>query len=232
MLIFLAGTFAILIFLMWGTYQTAVYLRQVPVRFNLLLLPAENGLRLMLILACILLGQVSGLPYAVLGWQSRLPGDLVLGLVIGILVALVVPPLTQAAVNRFGKQIYSPVVVLHILPRSRREWLFVPLALISSVLLEELLFRSLLLGGLGNFVPPVLLAVIWSLVFGSMHLPQGILGIVVAAGLGILLSGLFLVTASLLAPFVAHYVINLAQIVWASFDKSLLEQYADAGGHS
>ncbi len=232
MILFVLGTLAILVFLTWGTYQTAVYLRQVPVRFNLLLLPSENALRLVLILACLLLGQVSNLPYGQLGWQTNLPRDLVLGLVVGVIVALVVPPLTQVAVNRFGKQIYSPVVVLHILPRSRREWLLVPFALISSVFLEELLFRSLLLGGFGSLAPPVGLAVLWSLLFGAMHLPQGTLGIAVAAGMGLLLSALFLATASLLAPFVAHYVINLVQIVWASFDRRLLEQYADAGSDS
>ena len=93
--------------------------------------------------------------------------------------------------------------------------------------MEELLFRSLLLGGFGTFAPPALLAVAWSLVFGAMHLPQGSLGIVVAAALGLLLSALFLLTGGLLAPFVAHYVINLVQLIWASFDRSWLENYSN-----
>lgn len=232
MIIFIIGTFAILIFLTWGTYQTAIYLRQVPVSFNLLLLPTENALRLVFIFVCILLGQVSNLPHTQLGWNINLPRDLIVGLGVGLIVALIVPPLTQVAVNRFGKQIYSPIVVIHILPRTPREWLLVPLALVSSVFLEEILFRSLLLGGFGSFVSPILLTVIGSLVFGLMHLPQGTLGMVVAGGLGLLLSVLFLATASLLAPFVAHYVINLVQIIWGSFDKTLLEQYADASSHS
>ncbi len=66
-----------------------------------------------------------------------------------------------------------------------------------------------------------------------MHLPQGALGIVVAAALGVLLSALFLATSSLLAPFIAHYIINFLQLVWASKDKSWLESYAaDTGSHS
>ncbi len=105
MILFIFGTLAILVFLTWGTYQTAVYLRQVPIRFNLLLLPAENALRLVLIVSCILLAQASGLSYAQLGWQISLPRDLIVGLGLGLFVALIVPPLTQLVVSRFGKQI-------------------------------------------------------------------------------------------------------------------------------
>jgi membrane protease YdiL (CAAX protease family) len=53
-----------------------------------------------------------------------------------------------------------------------------------------------------------------------MHSPQGALGMIVAAMLGVLLSVLFLATQNLIAPFVAHYCINLVQLVWATRDKT------------
>ncbi len=234
MTLFVVGTLIVLAFLSWATYRTAIFLRQAHLEFNLLLLPAENLLRLGLIAVCIALAQSSGQPLARFGWETVEPArDIVVGFAVGILVALVLPPLTRWAIVRFGAQVYSPVVVRSILPRNPREWLLVPLALVPSVFLEELLFRSLLLGGLAIFAPPVLLAFIWSIFFGAMHLPQGALGIVVAAALGVLLSALFLATSSLLAPFIAHYVINFLQLVWASKDKSWLESYAtDTGSHS
>lgn len=224
--IFVLGTLCVLAFLAWATYHTAQLLREMLPPDNLLLLPAENLLRLALILVCVGLGQMSNLPYTQLGWiSSGFACDLAAGFGVGSAVALVVPLLTHGAVARFGPGVYSPVVVRAVLPRHPREWLLVPLALIPSVFLEELLFRSLLLGGFGIFAPPLVLALLWSILFGAMHLPQGALGIVVAAALGLILSGLFLATRSLLAPFIAHYVINLLQLVWAAHDKSWLERY-------
>ncbi len=226
MILFVFGTLFVLAFLSWATYRTAVFLRQVRLDFNLLLVPAENLLRLFLIIICIWLAQQSGQPYARFGWGAAQPArDVLIGFAIGILVALILPSLTQWAIARFGAHVYSPNVVRSILPRNRREWLLVPLALIPSVFLEELLFRSLLLGGFAIFVSPVGLAILWSVLFGAMHLPQGMFGIVVAALLGLLLSALFLMTASLLAPTLAHYLINLLQLVVASRDKSWLEPY-------
>jgi membrane protease YdiL (CAAX protease family) len=224
--VFVLGTLSILVLLAWGTYQTAMYLRQVAVTFNPLLLPAENIMRLGLIVACLWLGAISGLPYQSLGWLAMDAGrDAVIGLGVGIGVAVLIPLLTQVAIKSLGTQIYSPLVVRSVMPRTRREWLLVPLALVGTVLLEELLFRSLLLGGFGQFAPPVLLAIVWSAFFGAMHMPQGSLGIVVAALMGLLLSALFLTTMSLLAPLVAHYVINILQLVWASVDRGWLAPY-------
>jgi membrane protease YdiL (CAAX protease family) len=229
MSIFVFGTLLLLAFLAWGTWRTAQALRVWLPDFNLLLLPAENLLRLGLIVFCVVLARLSELAFAQFGWQSLdLGRDLLAGLFVGIVVALLVPPLAHWAIARFGVSVYSPVVVRSILPRHRREWLLVPLALVPAVFLEELLFRSLLLGGFGAFAPPLLLAIVWSMLFGAMHLPQGALGIVVAAALGLLLSWLFLATQSLVAPSIAHYLINLLQLVWASREKAWLETWGPA----
>jgi len=229
MIFFVVGTLLLLAFLAWGTWRTAQALRAWLPDFNLLLLPAENLLRLGLIVFCVVLARLSGLAFAQFGWQSLdLGRDLLAGLFVGSVVALLVPPLAHWAIARFGVSVYSPVVVRSILPRHRREWLLVPLALIPAVFLEELLFLSLLLGGFGAFAPPLLLAIVWSILFGAMHLPQGALGIVVAAALGLLLSWLFLATESLVAPSIAHYLINLLQLVWASREKAWLETWGPA----
>ena len=231
MIFFVMGTLALLAFLAWATYRTAIVLREAMPDFNLLLHPVENGMRLVLIGVCFALGWVSGLPIAQLGWvSSDLARDAMLGLGAGVLTALALQPITTWAVARFGPQIYSPVIVLNILPRNRREWVLVPLALVSSVLLEELLFRSLLLGGFSVFASPLLLTIMWSCLFGAMHLPQGALGIVVAAMLGVGLSVLFIVTSSLVAPFIAHYLINVLQVIVAARDKKLLESYGTGTG--
>ena len=220
MTLFVLGTLALLAFLAFATWRSALILRELAPTTNLLLLPAENLMRVVLILVCLLLARVSGLPDDRFGWSTtNTVHFLFIGLAVGVVVALIVPLLTRWAVTQFGGHIYSPIVVQSILPRRRIEWVWVPLALAPAVALEELLFRSLLLGGLSIFAPPILLAVVWSIIFGTMHAPQGSFGIVVAAALGLLLSILFLVTQNLLAPMFAHYAINLLQLIWASKDR-------------
>jgi membrane protease YdiL (CAAX protease family) len=114
-----------------------------------------------------------------------------------------------------------------ILPRNPREQILVPLALLPAALLEELLFRSLLLGGFSLFAPPLLLAAVFSLLFGLMHSPQGRFGIVVTAVVGFLLCLLFLWRWSLLPTVVAHYVINLRQLRTAETQRDWLEGYGN-----
>lgn len=220
MTLFVLGTLALFVFLAFATWRSALILRELAPTTNLLLLPTENLMRVVLILICILLARVSGLPAEQFGWNTTNLGQFALfGLLVGGIVALIVPLLTRWTIARFGEHIYSPIVVRSILPRRQIEWLWVPLALVPAVALEELLFRSLLLGGMSTFAPPIILAVVWSIIFGAMHAPQGGLGIVVAAVLGLVLSAMFLVTQNLLAPLVAHYVINLLQLIWASKDR-------------
>ena len=103
----------------------------------------------------------------------------------------------------------------NIMPRTRPEWLLVPAALGLAVLLEELLFRSLLLGGLSLTVPVPLLVVGFSAIFGLMHSPQGALGVVLTAVLGMWLSLLFVWSGGLILPLTAHYVINFLQLLKA-----------------
>jgi membrane protease YdiL (CAAX protease family) len=214
--IFVVGTLTLTIFIAWATYRSAQMLKQVEVGFNLLLLPAENLLRVGLIVACLILGWISGLPREQLGWISHAPlADIAIGLGVSVIVQAVLNTLTHWAIGCFGKHIYSPVVMLSILPRSRDEWALVSLALFPAVLVEELLFRSLLLGGFAPVLPVLWLVVSTAILFGWMHSPQGRLGVVMTTAVSLLLAGLFLWRGSLLPPLVAHYVVNLLQLIVA-----------------
>lgn len=224
LVVFVAGTLTLTMFIAWATYRSARILQQVKVDFNLLLLPAENLLRVGIVLSCLVLGQVSGLSRGQFGWISYAPlADVAIGIGVGVAVQLILNALTNWAVRRLGPQIYSPRVILSILPRSRDEWAPVLLALFPAVLVEELLFRSLLLGGLGLFLPVPVLVVGTGLLFGWMHSPQGRLGMVMTAAVSLLLAGLFLWRGSLLPPLVAHYVVNLLQLLMAHRHRDRLE---------
>jgi membrane protease YdiL (CAAX protease family) len=155
--------------------------------------------------------------------------DVLLGLAIGVLIQV---PLNLAAswiiqmdaLARWRTRLYDPTVILNVLPRNRRQWVTVLLAFVSTVVLEELLFRSLLVGGLSTAAPALLLAAGFSLVFGLVHWPQGVLGVVATTVAGFVLTVLFLVRGSLLPPLVAHYAVNVLQVALASRQREALER--------
>jgi membrane protease YdiL (CAAX protease family) len=211
--LFVVLTLGMTLFLGYGTYATARLLRVWRPDQNLLLMPAENLVRVVMLLLCIGLGYLSGLDAAQLGWRFPQPArQLLIGLGTGLATALFFYYVTRQIVRRSGARFYSPALLHYIVPKSGREFILVLLALIPVVLLEEVLFRSLLLGGLSPLAPESLLLIGFGIVFGLFHSPQGIWGMI-GAGLGGIIFGLlFLWQQSLLAPVVAHYVANLAQI--------------------
>jgi len=217
LIVFVAGTLTLTVFVSWATYRSAHILRQLgEVGINLLLLPAENVLRVGLVAACLILGWVSGLPREQFGWISSAPMvDVAIGVAVGVAIEVPLNALTNWAIRRFGPQIYSPLVIRSILPRSGEEWAPVLLALFPAVLVEELLFRSLLLGGLSLFFPVAVLIISTAFLFGWMHSPQGRLGMILTTAISLVLAGLFVWRQSLLPPLVAHYVVNVLQLLVA-----------------
>lgn len=229
-----SSLFVVLTLLLTGalaflTHRSAQVLPFAPDDRNLLLSPADFLSRLVVIAACLGLGRLSGATPAQLGWTSVVPlRDIALGVAMGVAAHALLYPLGLWAARRLGPRAYSHALLRHILPRDRGEWLPVALVMGLAVLLEELLFRSLLLGGmlavlrpespLGLSLPALALAALGALVFGWMHAAQGWLGIVMAGGVGFGLSLLFLVSGTLLVPVAAHYVFNLLQLARAARD--------------
>jgi membrane protease YdiL (CAAX protease family) len=200
----------------YNTYASARLLRTWRPDRNLLLLPAETGIRLLLLALCIGLGLLSGVAWPTLGWVW--PGTLapvIGGILWGGALALFFMLTTAWIRQRTGGHFYSTVIIQAIVPRTTAELVGVSLAMLSVVALEELLFRSLLLGGLMAIVPLPILVVGWSIVFGLLHSPQGLWGVAGATLAGLLLSWLFLRYGTLLAPLIAHYVTNEVQIIQA-----------------
>jgi uncharacterized protein len=102
-----------------------------------------------------------------------------------------------------------------ILPTNRREWLGVLPALLLAAALEELLFRWLPLAGLAQVIPPQWLLWPLALFFGLLHWPQGSWGVAGTTIAAIYLALLFLLTGSIWPPLVAHYLMNLSQLILA-----------------
>lgn len=211
-ILFVTLTLLITAFVGYGAYTTARLLRQWQPEVNILLLPAENALRALVLVVCILLGRGSGLPAETLGWRFHNAGfQLLIGLLAGLGLALLFFTLGQLVTRIAPTSFYRPILAL-VLPRSRKEAFVLPFAIILSVLFEEVLFRSLLVGGLSPLLPTGWLIVGFSLVFGLLHSPQGLWGILGAGAAGAVFGLLFIWQQSLLAPLVAHFVANAVQI--------------------
>lgn len=212
-------------FIAYGTYSTARLLRHWRPDRNLLLTPAENLLRLAMIGLSIGLGLLSGLPFAQLGWvwphgTGQLMRLIVGGVGWGLALALFFYLITRWVTARTGGRFYSDVVIAYITPADGRELILVGLVMASIALLEELLFRSLLLGGFMPIAPAWALVLGIGLLFGVMHSPQGLLGMVGSGLAGVLFGVLFLRTGSLVLPLTAHYVVNMAQVGMAMRTKT------------
>jgi membrane protease YdiL (CAAX protease family) len=211
-------------FIAWMTYRSHLLLKDIQPDLNLLLFWPETVARLVLVGICLLLAWLSGLPPAELGLTvGDVQRSVTLGLAIGVITQLAVLVVTMQLVKRFGRQIYSPWLIRSILPRRNREWLLIAFAFLPPVAMEELLFRTLLIGVFRPIVPLWLLIIGTSIIFGLMHLPQGRLGLALTAAINLFFCIVFVWTGELLVTFVAHYVVNMLQIIAAHFQRDWLE---------
>ena len=213
-------------FIAWLTYRSHQLLKDVQPDINLLLSLPETLVRIVMVGICLFLAWLSGLPAAELGLTVDDPRrSIALGLAVGVITQLTVYVITFQLVKHFGRQIYSPWLIRSILPRQNREWLLTALAFIPPVAMEELLFRTLLIGVFRPIIPVWLLIIGTSIVFGLMHLPQGKLGVVIAGSINIFFCLVFVWTGELLVTLVAHYVVNMVQVIVANFQRDWLENY-------
>lgn len=226
-ILFPLGLLLLLGFVSFATYRTGQLLRTWTPEENLLLAPFETIARLGMIGFCVVLGLLSGRGPTALGWvPADIRGDIAIGLAAGLLVslALLLPSLW---VRRHRPQWYSDVVLRSIRPRSRRQWPLVLLALIPVALLEELIFRSLLLGGFSPYVNVIFFAIAASILFGLLHMPQGEWGVIGVTLAGLVFSALFLWRESLWVVVVAHWAANAIQLAQAQWLEPISRE---AGG--
>ena len=159
---------------------------------------------------------VTAVPAGALGVDTAAFGPSALLAGVGAGVALYLANEGGAAVGRrFGVE-GAEAFRAALAPESRRGWVVLLLAVLPVVAaFEELLFRGALVGALaaGFDLSPWLLAGLSSVAFAAGHGAQGRLGVVVTGGLGFALAALFVLTESLVAVVVAHYLVNALEFV-------------------
>ena len=101
-----------------------------------------------------------------------------------------------------------------LLPRNRAELPYGAALSLNAGLVEELLFRlampALIFGFTGSSVVAIVVSLI---VFGLLHVYQGVFGVVGSLIIGALLMGIYLATGSILIAIVVHALIDLRSLV-------------------
>jgi len=219
--LYFAGLVLLMALVAVGTVRTGQLLRTWTPSYNLMLGLPDNSLRLALMVLCAAWGAWVGPGAEALGWRTPywLP-DTALGAVAGVILAAGLALIGKAVEQRWGEAVSDTKMLRCILPASSGEWPGVLLALLLAAALEELLFRSLPLGGaaaVGGAGSPLPYFLLWplALVFGMLHWPQGGWGVAGTTLAAIALALLFLFTGGIWAPLAAHYVMNVTQLLAA-----------------
>jgi membrane protease YdiL (CAAX protease family) len=175
------------------------------------------------ILLLLLAGRyVALLLEAVRGWLAgRWFGGLVVAsdgavAVIAIVAAAVIVVGTVVAVwfARNSDEVPTIGNIGALLPRNRAELRYGVALSINAGVMEELLFRlavpATLYGATGSAVIALLGSVV---LFGALHLYQGLPGILGSGIIGALLMVLYLATGTIVVPIIAHALIDLRSLV-------------------
>ena len=180
---------------------------------------------LMVVLGCVGLLMLTMKAEVLHAWKlpavSAFAGDLLIGAVSGGLLAVLyfkwLGPAMEGLQRTFGDYV-PPGSILPTL--SGNMAVFFIANVILAPLVEETLYRGIALPALGNTLGPVVAIVISCMAFGLLHWAGGfwymLLTGVIAGGA---FAALYYLRGGLLAPFAAHFVLNLIEFAHAALSR-------------
>ena len=147
------------------------------------------------------------------GWLTN-NSELAVGIAIGVVVATVGLTVFGVVAARREQEIPTVGDIRSMLPRNRQELGLGALLSINAGIVEELLFRlalpALIYGASGSAIGAVLASV---LLFGALHIYQGVWGVAGTTVIGTILMGLYAVSGTIILPIVVHALFNLRSLV-------------------
>jgi membrane protease YdiL (CAAX protease family) len=141
-------------------------------------------------------------------------GGVGVAVVVSLMLALVVGGVLGIVLARKVDTVPAIGDIQALLPRNRAELRYGAALSINAGIVEELLFRlavpALVFGITGSGAVAVAVSL---LLFGALHIYQGVAGVIGSTIIGTLLMTLFLATGSILVAIVAHALIDLRSLV-------------------
>lgn len=162
-----------------------------------------------------LLTEVNAWPFVVTARTAFTNGGgLAIGITIGLSLALLGGTVLAIVAARNEETVPTVGDIHALLPRNRRElWSGAALSINAGVV-EELLFRlalpALLFGVTGSAIAAIAASV---LLFGALHIYQGVWGVVGSTVLGAFFMALYLASGTILLPILVHALVDLRSLV-------------------
>ncbi|MBX3098453.1 MAG: CPBP family intramembrane metalloprotease [Salinibacterium sp.] len=136
------------------------------------------------------------------------------GAVIGLAIGLVALTALGVRAARTEQEIMTVGDIRSILPRNRQELRLGALLSINAGVVEELVFRLALPAAIYAASGSALAAVLGSvLLFGALHLYQGVAGIIGTAVVGAIMMVLYVISGTIMLPILLHAIFDLRSLV-------------------
>jgi membrane protease YdiL (CAAX protease family) len=136
------------------------------------------------------------------------------GLLVGVIIGLALLTLIGARSARKEQDVPMIGDISAMLPRNRQELVLGALLSVNAGLVEELMFRlalpAVIYGASGSALAAVLGSV---LLFGALHVYQGIPGVVGTTVVGAILMLLYAVSGTIVVPIIVHALFDLRSLV-------------------
>lgn len=136
------------------------------------------------------------------------------GIIAGLVIGFVA--LTAVGVSAARKEDGVPMIgdIAAMLPRNRQELRLGALLSVNAGIVEELMFRlalpAVIYGASGSAVAAVVGSI---LLFGGLHLYQGVVGVVSTTIVGTLMMLIYVVSGTIVVPIVLHALFDLRSLV-------------------
>jgi membrane protease YdiL (CAAX protease family) len=141
-------------------------------------------------------------------------GGLATAIVAGAALVIVAGSVLAIYLARRSEEVPAIGDITALLPRNRAELRYGAALSLNAGIVEELLFRLALPALLFGITDSAVIAVAGSvIVFGMLHVYQGVWGVLGSTVIGALLMGLYLASGSILVAMVAHALIDLRSLV-------------------
>lgn len=163
----------------------------------------------------LLKAEIDALPWVVAARSNFADaGPLAVVVVVAVAAFVVIGTIVAVVLVRDTESVAAIGDIQALLPRNRAELGFGAALSINAGIVEELLFRLALPALIFGVSRNALLSVAASLLlFGLLHLYQGVVGVLASTVIGTLLMVLYFATGSILVPIIVHALIDLRSLV-------------------